>query len=450
MIREYVLPSLCKLVVESSLPPGVTGFTSFSEETERAPVVAIGVWFNMGSRDEASEENGMTHMVEHMLFKGTHRYSAREIACTVDSLGGVLNAFTERETMALHAVVPTEGFTQVVDIISDVIAAPSFAEGDFAKEKTVIVNELEAAQDDVEEVAYEAFFSFLWPHHSLGYPIGGTIPLVSRFTRDEVYQFFIHHIQNRPAVISVAGAIVPDEVYRVLAEMSSTYEGLSGFPLRNGKEEKGRRSFLTPDPAPGTIGFYELSSQYVQLFYAFPLARTVSIEEYHTLAIANTIIGDSVSSRLFQHIREEAGLCYTIYSSELLFRDCSLLTIYATCSIQDLFKTMDAIEREIEVLRKRPCTAEELMTSRSHLKGMLRISSQDMEYRMRRLGRQALYQDRILSLTETQALIEHTEIEHIAFLVQEFLGQEPLIFVVGPKKIQKLLKSRSASFYEGL
>ncbi|MEJ5188329.1 pitrilysin family protein [Treponema sp. J25] len=447
MIREYVLPSQGELVVESSLPHESAGITPFFEETGGASVVAIGVWFNVGSRDEAPKENGMTHMVEHMLFKGTRRYSAREIACTIDSLGGMLNAFTERETMALHAVVPTEGFATVLDIVSDLIASPSFTEDDFAKEKTVIINELEAAQDDVEEVAYEAFFSFLWPRHSLGYPIGGTIPLVSRFTRDEVYQFFTHHIQNKPAVISVAGAIAPEEAYKAWRDIAATYESPWGFPFRN---EESQFSFLAPEPTPGTLGFYELSSQYVQLFYAFPLARTVSIEEYHTLALANTIIGDSVSSRLFQHIREEAGLCYTIYSSEMLFRDCSLLVIYATCSTQDLFKTMDAIDREIERLRNIPCTTEELVTSRSHLKGMLRISSQDMEYRMRRLGRQALYQNRILSLAESQSLIERTEIEHIASLVQEFLGQDPIIFVAGPKKIRKYIKSRSTSFYEGL
>lgn len=446
-----MLPSQGKLVVESSLPQGAAGGTSLSEEMGGAPVVAIGVWFNVGSRDETLPENGMTHMVEHMLFKGTRRYSAREIACTIDSLGGMLNAFTERETMALHAVVPAEGVPQVLDIISELITSPSFTEDDFVKEKTVIINELEAAQDDVEEVAYEAFFSFLWPHHSLGYPIGGTIPLVSRFRRDEVYQFFTHYIQKKPAVISVAGAIVPEEMYRAWAEIASTYGSPCGFPSRNDNNTgENHFSFLVPEPAPGTIGFYELASQYVQLFYAFPVARTVSIEEYHTLALANTIIGDSVSSRLFQHIREDAGLCYTIYSSEMLFRDCSLLTIYATCSVQDLLKTMDAIEHEIERWRKIPCTTEELVTSRSHLKGMIRIASQDMEYRMRRLGRQALYQDRILSLGETQSLIERTEIEHIAFLVQEFLGKEPLVFVAGPKKIRKLIKSRSASFYEGL
>lgn len=409
MIRDLTLDGGVRLLVET---------------TAAAEVAAVGVWYDRGSRDEGPAEGGSTHVVEHMLFKGTADLSAADLARRFDALGGAANAFTEREAMGLHAVVPVEAFEDASLLLCALVSGAAFDGEEFSRELSVISNELEAAEDDPEEAAADAYSRRLWGEHGVGKKIGGEKAEVQALRRDRVYDFYLRRFRGRPSLITVSGGIDPDRAFRLFngAGFSPAAEG--AFPSRQ------------PPPQPAVRGqaFQVFPAQYVQVFCGMQRSGRIAEGSYYALETANAAFGDSMGSRLFQKLRERLGLCYSVYSAPTLFHDFSFWSAFATCSAEDAPQLMRVLYEEIRSAAAAGFTEEEIVCAKAHLRGMIRIAAQDAEYRMRRLARQALYGSPIMSVSESLEAIAAVTADQASAALADFLCLPPVIFAAGNRR----------------
>jgi predicted Zn-dependent peptidase len=405
------------------------GLRLLVESTAATDVAAVGVWYNRGSRDEPADLAGGTHIIEHMLFKGTETLSASQIARRFDAMGGLVNAFTERETMGLHATIPLSGFNEAARILTEIVTSARFEEEEFKRELIVIENEITASMDDVEEVAADAFARRYWAQHPLGRSIGGTVEDIKNKKRDEIFAFYQDCFKGKPHLITVAGGILPETVI-------SSFE-----PLIDAIPEEPVEHKPNP-PSMNGSSYYGLSSQYVQVYYALPGPEHIDDHEYYALEIANAALGDAMGSRLFQKLREDLGLCYTIYSSPNLFRDCSLFSIYGTCAVSHAEELLKRIHDEIMDIKNTGFSEEEIINAKSHVAGMITIAAQDVEYKMRRLARQALYKSAIMTCKESIQKIESIALSDIQNSLNLFLKNPPVLFGAGPKSAEKRFTRR--------
>ncbi len=399
------------------------------ESAAAADVVAVGLWYGRGSRDESSGQAGMVHIIEHLLFKGTISRSASDIARGIDRLGGAINAFTEKECMAIHAVVPRDGFFAAAEIIVDFINNAQFDSKDFLRERAVIENEIQAAEDDPEEYAQDAFFRRLWGDHAVARKISGEIADIRRYDRDAAYEFYLRYFQGSPDLISVAGGVSPEDAafaFRDLASVSlrSKFKNVSAASAR----------IAPPLADPTGTPYASMSALQMQTFIAFQTEAPIRGDAYYRLEVANTAFGDSMASRLFQSVREDKGLCYSVFSSPTLFSDCSLWICYATGSPSNSIELVRSMLCEIESLSVNPLSTEEVETAKAHLCGMTRIASQDMEYRMRRIARQALWDNSILTHEESIERIRNVTASEANGALASMMANKPVFFGVGPKK----------------
>ncbi len=400
------------------------GLRLLVESTAATDVAAVGVWYNRGSRDEPAHLAGATHIIEHMLFKGTEGLSASQIARRFDAMGGLINAFTERETMGIHATIPTSGFTETAHILTDIVTAARFDPEEFKREILVIENEITAALDDVEEVAADAFAQRYWGSHPLGRSIGGSPEDVKSKERDQVFSFYQDHFQGKPHLITVAGGLEPDRVIKAFEPLLST---TTEYPQSD-----------TPNtPVVHGPSYHGLSSQYIQVYYALPGPEHIQDHDYYAIEVANAALGDAMGSRLFQKLREELGLCYTIYSSPNLFRDCSLFSVYGTCAVTHAEELIKRIHEEITTIKLKGFTEEEITNAKSHVAGMITIAAQDVEFKMRRLARQALYKSAIMTCQESIQKINSIKLMDIQKSMELFFQSSPVLFGVGPKSAEK-------------
>jgi len=400
-----------------------------AEKTEAKGVVSLGVWFDRGSRDEGEPLIGATHFIEHMLFKGTPTRSAATAARQIDALGGVINAFTERECMALYCTVPSESFSQAMEILSDLVNHSLFDPQEFERERAVIENEIESADDDPEEVAYDVFFRRLWGTHPLGRKIGGTVAEVRTLSRSSVVDFYNSAFLSHVSVISVAGDVDFDEVVDACAPFTV---GRATSPEPQNREG--------PLLSQSSFSFYEvISAQSLQFFYGYPRIGRFNEDDYYTLEVANVAIGDSMGSRLFQELREQRGLCYSVYSSPVLFSDASLWFVYASASVPKGSELVQRIHESLGVLKQRGLEEKELETAKAHLRGMIRIASQDTEYRMRRLARQALSRGPLLSREEAINKVNRVTLDQVRQTMEWFFAQPPVLFAAGPRSGKQAL-----------
>jgi predicted Zn-dependent peptidase len=355
----------------------VGGTTCIVDPTAATEVAAVGVWFDRGSRSERPGEYGSTHFIEHLLFKGTTSRSAYAIAHEIDRLGGSINAFTEREHVCVHATVPAESFSLAAEILIDQTNESILDPAEVERERSVIENELEAADDDPEEFASDVFAETLWPEHPLGRRIGGTAAEVGSLSRDALVEAYGRYFKRRVPLVTAAGDID-------LGTVSSRFSGAFGFSVD--------ASVKNAEPPLTTGAHYRAAPfQHTQLFCSFQLQRKLSHDEYHALQIANSSIGDSMGSRLFQALREKRGLCYSVYSAPSLLSDTAVWTVYASSKTETAPELLGALAGELEALLRSGLSSQEIDDARAQLRGGMKLDALDVEYRMRRIARQALY-----------------------------------------------------------
>ncbi len=394
------------------------GLIVLSEEMSHIRSISIGIWMKTGSRDELAERNGISHFVEHMLFKGTTTRTAQEIAREVDSIGGNIDAFTGKETICFNIKVLDEHVPIAIDILSDLVLNPVFAPKDITREKGVILEEIKMDEDNPDYLVHEIFTQNFWKDHALGKPILGTKESVRSFQQEILFDFYRQRFAPNSMIISAAGNLNHREFTDLI---NARFADLKRVP--NGFHEP------APTITPHLITRNKRSLEQVQLCVGVE-SHPISHEKRYVSYILNTILGGGMSSRLFQKIREEQGLAYSIYSDLNPYRDTGCLSIYAGTSVESTPSVVDSILAEFREFKAGGLPAEELRRAKDQLKGSLMLSLESSTSRMSNLARQEMYFQRFFSLDETIEQIEMVTADEIAEMSQQLFQPERVAVTV--------------------
>ena len=393
----------------TTLPNGVRVIT---ETMPHVRSVSVGLWVGIGSRRETAEQNGLSHFIEHMVFKGTTKRSAEDIARSVDSIGGNLDAFTSKELVCFNTKVLDEHLPLAFDVLSDLVLNPLFREEDMAKEKGVILEELKMDEDNPDYLVHEIFSSNFWKDHPLGKPILGTRETVKRFDRSMMERYYSDAYSPANLVITAAGNLT----HQMLANLAGDY--FSGMKPRDP---------MAPERPPQTHARVALRNkkalEQVHVCLGVP-SYPLPHEDRFTCYVLNTLLGGGMSSRLFQNIRERQGLAYAVFSELNPYRDTGCLSIYAGTSIETVGKVIESILREFQTLKQERITDEELRRAKDHLKGSLMLSLESTSSRMSNLARQEMYFHRFFTLDELVESIEAVTAEDVQRIAQTFFDQK--------------------------
>jgi predicted Zn-dependent peptidase len=377
------------------------GLIVLSEEMAHIRSIAIGIWMKTGSRDESPDLNGISHFTEHMVFKGTKTRTARDIARQVDSIGGNMDAFTGKETICFNIKVLDEHLPVAVDILSDLVLNPTFDPKDILREKGVILEEIKMDEDNPDYLVHEIFTQNFWKDHPLGKPILGTKETVRSFERGNLFDFYRQRFSPNNMIISAAGNLNHQAFVQLIKERFATLDSVpNGFHL--------------PAPAvtPRVITRNKKSLEQVQLCLGVQ-SHPISDKKRYVSYILNTVLGGGMSSRLFQKIREEQGLVYSIYSDLNPYRDTGCMAIYAGTSVESVRKVVDSVLAEFRELKSEPIPEDELRRAKDQLKGGLMLSLESSTSRMSNLARQEMYFERFFSMDETIEQIEQVTGEEV-------------------------------------
>lgn len=359
--------------------------------SDRIPSVrslSVGTWVEVGSRDEDERSNGISHFVEHMVFKGTRRYSARKIARSLESLGGYLNAFTTKEHTCFYARALDEHLEQALDVLSELVFYPRFERKDIEKEKLVVLEEIRNIEDNPDDLIHDEFEQALYPGHPVGFPVIGRAENISRFSRDDLSDHVVRHYRPGRLVVAAAGNVDHDDLVRMVRRL---------FKARgtNGRRRSARRAAR----ANGIAEKREVEKSIVQAHICLgTVAYSIKSKFRYPLLVLNTLLGDGMSSRLFQNIRELHGLAYSVYSFINLMSDTGSFGVYLGTEKQNVENALELVDKEIERLKARPVSRAELRRTQSQLKGSMMIGLESMTSRMMRIGAGELYFKEYISL----------------------------------------------------
>src|ERR1700686_1287033 len=364
------------------------GLTVITEQMQHIRSASIGVWLQTGSRDEESESNGISHFIEHMVFKGTKHRTAEEIARQGDSIGGNMDAFTAKECISFNVKVLDEHLPIALDVLSDLVLNPTFDAQDITRERGVILEEIKMDEDSPDYLVHEIFTQNFWKDHALGKPILGTKDSVKTFERDPVLNFYDQRFTPSNLIICAAGNLKHEQFVELVAKHFQHMK-----PVKNG--------FHSPQPkiVPRIIMRNKKSLEQGQICVGVP-SHPIAHERRHASYILNTLLGGGMRSRLFQNIRERQGLAYSIYSDLNPYRDTGTMCVYAGTSRESAIKVVECVVEEFRNLKTTPVPEEELRRSKDQLKGSLMLSLESSTARMSNLARQEMYYDHFYGLDE--------------------------------------------------
>jgi len=409
------------------------GLTVLTEEMQHIRSVSIGIWIKTGSRDEDLQWNGISHFIEHMVFKGTKHRSAEDIARQVDSIGGNMDAFTAKECVCFNVKVLDEHLPVAMDVLSDLVLNPVFDAQDIGRERGVILEEIKMDEDNPDYLVHEIFTQNFWKDHPLGKPILGTKDTVKKFEREPVLDFYKQRFAPGNLIICAAGNLKHAQFVELVAKY---FEHMK--PMKNG--------FHSPQPkiVPRIIMRNKKALEQVQICMGVP-SHPIAHQKRHASYILNTLLGGGMSSRLFQNIRERQGLAYAIYSDLNPYRDTGCLCVYAGTSRQSAGKVVQSIVSEFRKLKSEPVPEEELRRSKDQLKGSLMLSLESSTARMSNLARQEMYFDRFYTLDELIEKIEGVTVEELKDLANGFFHTESIaVTVLGNLNGLKLTREQLA------
>jgi predicted Zn-dependent peptidase len=364
--------------------------------TERMPhvrSVSIGVWLARGSRHEPGEQSGIAHFVEHMLFKGSATRSAEDIAQTIDSIGGQMDAFTAKEYASYYIKVLDEHLPLALEVLSDIVMRPAFAGEDIEREKKVVLEEIKMVEDTPDDLVHELFTEHFWRNHPLGRPILGTKETVEALNADGLRRYFTRTYSAPHMIVAAVGNI---EHSRVRDLVSRAFEELPRLDVPLSEK--------APTVVPNVIiRNKELEQSHVCLGAA---SYQQDHADRYASYVLNTVLGGSMSSRLFQNVREKRGLAYAVFSGLSAYRDTGSMTIYAGCANDAVSELIDVVIAEIRRVKDEPMPESELRRAKDHLKGSLMLNLESTSSRMSHLARQEIYFDRQFGLDETLEGVE--------------------------------------------
>ena len=384
------------------------GLVVLTEPMEHVHSISVGIWLRSGSRREPAELNGISHFIEHMVFKGTTRRTAEDIAREVDRIGGMLDAFTSKEMVCFNTRILDEHLPKAFDILADLVREPKFANEDIDREKSVVLEEIRMTQDNPEDLVHELFTQNFWASHALGKPILGTPETVSSFTRDTLRTWFHHCYAPNHLVITAAGHLTHAQLVDLVAER---FSGLAASS--NGHADP------LPQPTPHITLRNKSELEQVHICIGVP-ALPLTDRRRFGVSVLNNILGGGMSSRLFQNIRERLGLAYAIFSEMNSYRDVGMLSVYAGTSLETAEKLVQCVVEEFRNLRDVPIDDEELRRAKDHLKGATLLALEGSGQKMNSLARYHIYFDRHFTPQELVAMLESVTAEEVQELAREF------------------------------
>jgi len=382
--------------------------------------VAVGIWVETGSRVEPDDRGGISHLIEHLVFKGTATRSAEAIAVAIDSVGGQMDAFTAKEHTCFYVTVLDEHLGLGVDLLIDILRNPLFAPPDIEREKAVVSQEIRMVEDTPDDLIHDLFAEQIWSGHPLGRPILGRWDVVQGFGSDTIREHFEGEYVPPRIVVAAAGHLEHERVVDLFAA------GFEGFD-RPVRERRG----VPPTVQPG-VHVVAKPLEQVHLVMGFPGAPETAPERY-ALYLLNDVIGGSMSSRLFQEVRERQGLAYSVHSGLQSYHDTGILYVYAGTDAGNFGKVVRALMKELRGLQKDGVRADELARSKEHLKGNLMLSLESTSSRMNRLARQELRFGSFASLDELLERVAQVRPDEVAAQIPRVLDEEQLtLLALGP------------------
>jgi predicted Zn-dependent peptidase len=386
------------------------GVRVITEAMPHVRSVSVGVWIATGSRREAPRQTGISHFIEHMLFKGTTSRSAEDIARSVDSIGGNLDAYTAKELVCFNTKVLDQHLSLAFDVLADLVLHPRFDEEDIEKEKGVVLEEIKMEADSPDYLVHEIFSSNFWKDHPLGKPILGTRETVKAFDRAAIQGYYRAVYAPANMLITAAGNLTHK---RLVALASQHFESLA--PVAPAVE----------DSVPSTHARISLRNkkalEQVHLCLGVP-SYPLPHEQRFACYVLNILLGGGMSSRLFQNIRERQGLAYAVFSELSPYRDTGCLSIYAGTSLASTRKVVGAILKEFRDLKEQPVAEEELRRAKDHLKGSLMLGLESTSSRMSNLARQEMYFRQFFTLDELVESIESVTARDVQAIAQSFFN----------------------------
>ena len=407
------------------------GLIVLTERMEHLRSVAMGVWIKSGSRCEPAETNGISHFVEHMLFKGTRSRSAQLIAREMDSIGGNLDAFTGKETICFNVKSLSDHVPIALDVLSDLVLNPVFAAPDIERERGVILEEIKIDEDNPDVLVHELFTQSFWKDHPLGWPILGTTKTVAGLDQKRLFDYHNDRFHGGNMVFSAAGNLDHDQFVEAV---TSKFSGLAGGATLH--------ELSAPEATARIVMRNKKSLEQVQICLGVPAPPITDENRYATL-ILNTVLGGGMSSRLFQTIREERGLAYSIYSDLSPYRDTGTLCVYAGTSSANALQVVDLILAEFARLKQEPLSEEELTRAKDQVRGNILLGLESSNSRMANLARQEMYFKKFYSVDEVIARIGEVKASQVQAMAQRlFVPDRIAVTLLGRLDGVKLERDR--------
>ena len=414
---------------KSTLPNGIRIVT---EAIPYVKSVTVGVWVGTGSRNEEDHNHGISHFIEHLMFKGTEKRSAKDIAETVDAVGGQLNAFTAKEYTCYYIKVLDNHLTLALDVLSDMLLASRYAPEDIAREREVVLEEVNMYEDSPDELVHDYYLDNVWPHHPLGRNILGTTDAIKRFDRDLVCEYYGNFYTPDNIVIAAAGNLT----HAAVEELAGRFFGkLAGR----------KRAMTAKAPEHQPVRRLHVRDTEQVHFCLGTTSVPQDSPEIYVAHVLNNILGGGISSRLFQSIREERGLAYSIYSYQSNYSDSGLFTVYAGTRPANLDQVIELVLANIDQLKNGGITAAELTKTKEQLKGNLLLGLESSSSRMSRLGKMEITMGKYTTLDEIVAKIENVTLADLHSMIDDIFALDRLSFTaLGPLKKKALPKALRA------
>jgi predicted Zn-dependent peptidase len=400
------------------------GIRVVAEKIPHVRSVALGIWVGAGSEKENKGNNGISHFIEHMMFKGTKTRTARQLAEAFDEIGGHVNAFTSKEMTCYYAKVLDQHLPTALEILTDMFFESVFAEAEIEKEKKVIIEEIRMVEDTPDDLVHELLSEAALSGHPLGWPVLGFEETVSSFTREDLIRYKETHYHPHNVVVSLAGNL-PDDFLEQVEQAFASHQG----PNREDK--------IAAPVFKSGVKVRQKATEQTHLCLGFP-GLSYGDSRLYTLILLNNVLGGNMSSRLFQEIREERGLAYSVFSYHSAHRETGLFAIYAGTKHGQEDEVYDCIMDTLDDVRQKGLTDAELKKAKEQLKGSLMLSLESTNNRMSRLGRNELLLGRHLSLDEIIESVEKITLEDVNQLAREiFSGQMSLALISPNGKLPK-------------
>jgi predicted Zn-dependent peptidase len=396
------------------------GIRILSKKIPHVHSVSMGVCVNVGARDEAPRENGLSHFIEHMIFKGTKKRSALQIAKEFDSIGGNTNAFTTMENTCYHAKVMDTHLENMADILSDIFLYSTFESKEVEKERTVIFQEIGMTEDTPEEYIHILLGNTYWGDNPLGLSILGSRENILSFDSKTIREFFSRLYRPERIFISAAGNIEHDHIVNLVGQQFESIHAGNSFPVRE-----------TPTGQSKVI----IHSKDLEQIHICMGTKGLSITDpkRYTFSLINTILGGNMSSRLFQQIREKRGLAYSVYSFISSYVDTGMCGVYVGVDPKNAKPTIEVILNEIFKLKKIPVDSTELRSAKEYTKGNLMLASESIDSQMFRLAQNEIHFGRYIPLQEVVNKIEEVTADDIIELASTLFDNDQLVMtLLGP------------------